>query len=1056
MMRGIVNREQGCQPPRHSRFQPDHWDLRMKPPFSRLSATAVLLCSALSVQAADELVVQVTRDGAASPGLTIVLDGNVSKPVDTSGAVYFDLTPGAHSIQVLDGDQTLHSFRFNVAEGQLADVFIRLDEGQAPVASVESYFTSETAAQRARATPGTVQGRVTSGGAAVAGATVALSGAVSRSAVTAADGSYALDAPRGIYTLTITHPELGSQSVQDYRVIANAIKGSDFSLRRPQQQGIGISVPQLEEVTVVASMPTGGLQESERYSTNVINTLDAEALARFGDTDVAASVIRVPSVTIQDGQFIFIRGLGDRYVSTTLNGATMPSTNPSKRTVPLDLFPSSMVEQLDIKKSFLASMPGESTGGNLVINTRTFPDQASGKLSLTLGYVDGLTFDDAYVDPHGGAFDWLGWDDGERGRPVTAWAISQALNARGPDLSPNARARLGELAAQSIAEDWDYKTKTSTPDLSLGLSYGDVRYIDNSDAELGYFGTVNYRNEWSRRTEGVTRTYGGVNASQLLDDFTFEENSNNIDISGLVTLGLNIGNSSYASNTIASRVTEQTVRVSDGFDGDELRPSIEWSIAWEERQFLSQQFTGEHVLGDEQNWTVNWQGTASQAKRYAPDRRDVRFDLRNANDTAYSLETNRLLRRYDDLVDDNYDISTDLEYLFSNGNLESTLQFGGQMIKRERDSDSDSFGIQGGLLAVDIRAPNLKVSDVLNDDNITGRNSTGFNFIDKTLASDSYQADMDLNSVYVSYDALWNLKYQLVAGVRYEDYQQTTDTFSLQGAQGAVSSKIDEGTALPSLSFNWFITDDQQIRFAVSQTVARPDFKETSNATFYDTEFNFRVRGNPLLKLSEITNYDVRWEKYWSDTESVSIALFYKDMSDPIERVVQPASGTAGNSRTFQNAESAELWGVEIDGRKDFALDDAFTSSVFVAVNASYIDSEVTLANQSKRPLQGAPEYTANLILGYDDIVGGHELTLLLNQSGDTIVDVGVSGQPDVILEPRLDVNIVYRYDFSETLSFRAKVENLLDSRVEFTQGNNPFQTYKRGLEFKAGIDWSF
>ncbi|MEQ8803890.1 MAG: carboxypeptidase-like regulatory domain-containing protein, partial [Haliea sp.] len=242
-----------------------------------------------------------SRDGVVAPGLTIVLDGSVRKPIDESGAVYFDLTSGAHSIQVLDGEQVLHSFRFDVAEGQLADVFIRLDEGQSPVASVDSYFTSETAAQRARAATGTVQGRITSAGEAVAGATVELSGAISRSVITGADGRYALEAPRGLYTLTITHPELGSQSVEDYRVIANAAKGSDFNLRSPRQRSIGISMPQLEEVTVIASMPTGGLQESERYSTNVVNTLDVEQLARFGDTDVAASVIRVPSVTVQDG-----------------------------------------------------------------------------------------------------------------------------------------------------------------------------------------------------------------------------------------------------------------------------------------------------------------------------------------------------------------------------------------------------------------------------------------------------------------------------------------------------------------------------------------------------------------------------------------------------------------------------------------------------------------------------------------------------------------------------------------------------------------------------------
>lgn len=1027
----------------------------MKPSFSQIGAAAVLICSSALVQAADELVVQVSRVGASAAGLTVVLDGEVSKPLDAGGFAYFDLASGAHSVQILDGGRTLHSFRFNTADGQLADVLVTLNAESEASTSVESYFAAETAAQRSRAVTGRLTGRVESRGAPVVGAVVALSGGVERSAVTDQNGVYALEAPRGIYSLSISHPDLGTQKVDDYRVIASAEKQSDFVLRSPAAaQSLAIGVPQLEEVTVIASLPAGGMQDSERFATNVINTLDVEQLARFGDTDVAASVIRVPSVTVQDDQFVFIRGLGDRYVSSTLNGATLPSTNPTKRSVPLDLFPSSMVEQLDIRKSYLASMPGESTGGNLEINTRTFPNERGGSLSLQLGYVDGVTLDDAYVDPASGDFDVFGWDDGARQRPAIAYAVAQALQYS--DYYGAAVEReLGKLGANAITDGFQYDTETATPDLSMGANYGDVFDLPDWGAEFGFFVAGNYKNERGVRKDGIRRTYGGVDASLLLDDYTFEQFDNDVDASGLLSLGLNIGASSFTANTIVSRVTSESVRVEEGFDGDELNPSISWSIEWEERQFISQQLAGEHILGDDESWTLNWQLTGSRAERYAPDRRDVRFDLQG-NDGIYNLQVPELTRRYDDLVDDNLDGSVDANYLFSNGNLESSLTFGVNGISRERDSDSDTYGFGGGLLAIDDNAPNLAVSDVVNSDTITGVSSTGFSFQDKTLPSDSYDAEMDLNSVYVSYDALWNLKYQLVVGVRYEEFEQITDTFSLSGDQGPQQSVLAENSVLPSLSFNWFITDEQQLRFGISRTVARPDFKETSNATFYDREFNFRVRGNPNLQVSDVTNYDVRWEKYWSDQESLSVALFYKDMTDPIERVVQPASGTAGNSRTFQNAESGEVLGVEIDGRKDFALDDSFTRSFFVATNASLIDSEVTLQNASTRNLQGAPDYTFNLIVGYDDIAQGHELTLLMNQSGETIVDVGVSGQPDVILEPRMDVNLVYRYSLSDTFTFRVKLENLLDSELEFTQGGNIFQSYKRGYEVKAGFDWEF
>jgi TonB-dependent receptor len=452
---------------------------------------------------------------------------------------------------------------------------------------------------------------------------------------------------------------------------------------------------------------------------------------------------------------------------------------------------------------------------------------------------------------------------------------------------------------------------------------------------------------------------------------------------------------------------------------------------------------------------VDWQGTASRADRYAPDRRDARFDILDG-DGIYDLRTGNVVRRYDELADANFDFSTDAEHVFVNSRSNASVKVGIQAISRERDSDSDSYGFQGGLIGVETNAPNLDVNDVINDATITGDTATGFTFQDKTLLSDSYEADMTLNSAYVSFDTVFNNRFQLVAGVRREDYEQTTDTFSLQGAQDSVRSNLRESSTLPSLTLNWMGSGDNQVRFSASQTVARPDFKETSNATFYDREFDFRVRGNPLLKVSDVTNYDLRWERYFSGQESVSIALFMKDMDNPIERIVQPASGTAGNSRTFQNADSATISGIEIDARKDFSLNQSFTKSLYFAANASVIDSEVTLIGGATRALQGAPEYSFNLILGYDDISRGQELTLLFNQSGDTIVDVGVSGQPDIVEEPRLSIDLNYRYYVSETLTIRVKVEDLLDTEIEFTQGGRIFQKYNTGQKFQAGVDWNF
>ena len=1049
---------------------------------TRLLGAVFLIGVTTQALAFDELVIYVFKGNAAGSGLTVVLDGETEETTGIDGAAYFDMVPGTHSLQILENSEQLHSFRFDYAQGQYTDISVALGHDE-PDVSIVSYYETETAGDRAGAPRAVLEGRITSFGTPVAGAEIAVEGEDIQ-VWSDEGGRYRLELPRGFYNLEVTHPEYRSRSISAMRLVANVAKSADFGMT----QDAGAV---MEEVVVLGAYRPEGMELVERDTINVVDTLGIEDLARFGDTDVAAAVIRLPSVTIQDGRFVFIRGLGGRYVTTTLNGATLPSTDPSKRTVPLDLFPSNIVSQLDIKKTFIAPMPGESTGGNLVINTRTFPDERAGKISVSSDATLGVTGRKVFNDPTDGGFDWVGWDAGEREEPIAVTAIAHALNIGTVtdtdsgatfEINDTVERELRRLGAILISEDLDLDKQTAHPDVSVSANYGDLFAI--GPADLGIFAAVNYKNGWSQKDDGVTNTYSpGQTSDEVgaeLDILSFQEYANDIDISGLFSVGLTIGDHTFEANTLLSRTTQSKVKRTVGQEGDEFNSTLRHTIDWVERQFLSQQLRGSHFLNEAGTLQFDWQGTLSQAKRVAPDRREVRFDADSAltppqslldgfdldelNDEqpvaldGFLLEANQLLRRYDDLTDDNVDVSGALSYEFiSDAETEFNMEVGFSVIYRERDSDSSSYGFNIEQALVDkVRAPNALVSEVIREDSITGNNNTGFSFADKTLASDEYEAELDLKSVYISGDYLFNTDYQLIAGIRFEDYQQTTETFSLAGLQEAVSSKIDETAMLPSLGFNWFFREDHQFRFAIYKSVSRPDFKETSNATFYDTEFDFRVRGNPNLEISEVTNYDARWEWYFADRQSVSVALFYKDLESPIERVVQPASGTAGNSRTFRNAESAELYGVEVEGRKDFALSGDLSQSIFVFANASVIESEASLADGTRRKLQGQPDYTFNLVVGYDDLVRDQELTVLLNQSGKSIKDVGIAGRPNVIEEPRLDLKVNYKYQFTDNFLLKASAENLLNEEVEFTQGGEIFQSYKEGVEFKLGIDWSF
>eukprot|EP00903_Cladosiphon_okamuranus_P004457 g4455.t1 len=299
------------------------------------------------------------------------------------------------------------------------------------------------------------------------------------------------------------------------------------------------------------------------------------------------------------------------------------------------------------------------------------------------------------------------------------------------------------------------------------------------------------------------------------------------------------------------------------------------------------------------------------------------------------------------------------------GNADIT---GDEVAADSYDGDFDVFGFDDGS-----RAPNRQFSDVVYFDaetdtgTVTGDQRTGFAYSDETLRSDSYDAEMQLNAAYVSWENNFDGVYEFIIGTRYEGYEQTTNTVNLQTDE-PVTSLIDENVVLPSLAFNWYYSIDQQLRLAATETVSRPDFKETSNAVFYDDEFSdVRVVGNPLLDVSSIKNYDLRWEMYGEGENKLSVALFYKDIEDAIERVAQDASGTAGNSRTFLNAESASISGVEFDFRKDFGLNSALTKSVFVAEGDDVDISIVNEGDGTSNPSTGdavsenCPDFTTAL-----------------------------------------------------------------------------------------------
>lgn len=1004
-----------------------------------------------SVSAAD-LLMYVFQETDPAKDMQVSLDGSEPQPLDSNGSVMFRLGGGEHKVEVLQQSELLHAFRFSNAPGYNADIKLAFSEGSETRVQIETFSPRETSVVREAGAKGKISGHVTADGKILANATLSVADS-DQYTVTDANGYYEMSLPRGVKTIEVSHPEVGKDTVGNIRVVSFVEKIADLTLNSSSENVV-------EEVVVSAKFIAEELDDNERFSLNVKDVLDAEALARFGDSDAASAVLRLPGVTVEDGKFVFIRGLEGRYTTTSLNGASLTSTDPTRRVVPLDIFPASILGKVVVEKTYAPNLPGDSTGGHVRLATVNYPAERDGSVSVSIGGNARITEheDQAYTSGTDGDWDWIGWDDGHRALPglVKAFDAFNANNVAIPD-------ELLEVMGESFDPAYQPDVQTAHPDYEFEITYGDLRNDD--DNEYGYYLAFDYSNKWSVQDAGELYSYesGPSGGLARADEFSFYKTSRNIDISALMSLGASIGvDHQFDSTTIISRKTFDSVRFQNGVDSENDTLTSRKSIEWTEREFISQQFHGSHIvnIGAVEGAEVQWQYTYSQASSDTPDRIEYEYLDINPKDGRLEFSDNSLERAFYELDDKNHDVSTDvsLPFQFDSGAL-LTVDSGLSVIRRERDFETLRYGFEwSGLDTLEQEITrNRNLNLVLAPENIKPLN--GFSLVNNTTPADEYDAEWDIDAVY----AMGTLEISNIIvslGARYEDSTQSVNTAN---PQNGLREKVvlDQDDILPAFSATWIFVEDMQVRFGASQTVSRPDFKEISRAEYINPETDEREIGNPDLEIAEINNFDLRWEWYINEEDSLTVALFHKDMDKPIEKSQPLVSGTAAGAKTFRNAKEAQLDGVEIDFRKSFILDRAYNHRIFIGLNASLIDSEVKLdavsaqaEGSSKRELQGQADNILNFQVGYDDFQRSQKVTLLFNRAGERIAEIGAQGLPSIVEEPFNKLDLVYEISPTETFTFKAKAQNILDEAREFTQDGNTYRRYKEGTSFKLSFDW--
>ncbi|MDQ9090065.1 TonB-dependent receptor plug domain-containing protein [Pseudoalteromonas haloplanktis] len=842
----------------------------------------------------------------------------------------------------------------------------------------------------------------------------------------------------------------------------------------------------LEEVVVTASRLKGtatAVLEERKQQAFVADIMGAEQISRSGDSDAAGALRRVTGLTLVDGKFIYVRGLGERYSSTQLNNAAVPSPDPTRSVLPLDLFPSAIIESLSVQKSYSPSMPASFGGGNVDIRLKSIPDQFVFDVSAQLGY-NSNNFDDG-IEYNGGSDDWYGVDDGTREIPQSIadiYSSGQSLD----DLT----AEQSRALAIDLNRDYDPQSVNVNPNTKFTATLGNS--FESGKWRYGVLSSVSYDNKYLVSEEYQGQSFlVGENSTTMIrgyDDVISTEH--NVKTSGMLTFGVEYDKAHKVDfMTLILRDTEDKISDRLGFDqnnneADDKRVRS-YDVRYEERELIVNQVKGMHTF-DWLNYAgFDWKYSTGRSNRYAPGNMETRFIITDANgddfydtvnESALTNATTAARYTFQDLDDEveNYGFNFTLPIMLDGVDIE--LKSGADFISKERSATNRRFDINTRAFA-DVDLNGNELNTILSDDVIAGAQLNLPILNDTTVSGDDYKSAQKVDAYYFEADFFFNNKWRVTGGLRWEDFRQVS--VPLDPFTGGLASSIDfdeldqlafqEDDVYGALAFTYIQDDQTQWRLSYGETVVRPDLREISDATYIDPLTEYPVGGTPGLRTTQIKNYDFRWENYFDTGENFSIGLFYKDMTDPIESVQSPAQDGPPLVR-IANAEDGYVAGVEFEYLKDFAFLGGFWQDVFMTGNVTLSDSEINLDRQAivdqtgvsaaitntSRRMTGHSEYVVNMQVGYDAPSGQHASTLIYNVFGERIIIPGIEGQEDWMEQPfhSLDFNYTYFPDFNSSIKF--KVLNILGQKSEIESAGTLTRSKEKGTEFSVEYKYQF
>lgn len=877
----------------------------------------------------------------------------------------------------------------------------------------------------------------------VRNASVSVKDNASLSAQTDTDGKYRLNVPPGKYVLSVKADNFLDAEIED----VNAVAGGDPVTASTvlASKGSVTSVEVTEKIGAVAATAAAMLTE-RKLSAVVSDSISNEELHNSTASDAAAALEKVTGVSIVEGGYVFVRGLGERYSATMLNSSMVPTTEPEKRVVPLDLFPAELIDNIKILKTYTPDMPGEFSGGLVQMQTVEFPAAKMLRVSSSYG-VNSRTTGRRFASYPGGGRDFFGFDDGGRQLPS---AVPTDKRLFPGSVTAAELQRIG----QSFSNNWEPVFRDSMrPSQSYSVVGGSTIKRIGIVGALTFSNKPQYQSEVQRylRQEG-TRPVIFTN----YEDFRgYNESAR---LGGVLNIAYRIDpNNKIVFRNTLTRDTDKEAREFSGYDGGVDSNLSSQRLRYVERGLISTSIEGDHALIKAGNALLKWQLTYSRSSRDEPDLREVfRSRLPNGQLSFVSLGSSAV-RFSNSLRDEIYEPQAEVSRPFYKGRVSGLFKLGFRGTLRDRTFEARRFRfIPQRSSTLNLLLPSNQLFAPANI------RPDGFQLTEFTRASDRYDASMDIFAGYAMVDLSLGARWRIVGGIRVEDADIQVRTLDPLVPNGRVqAASLVNRDPMPGVNAIYALTQKQNLRFSFSQTVSRPDFRELSPFDFNNVLGGFVAQGNPNLVRAKVDNYDARWESFLGGNELIAASFFYKKFTNPIEVTILPSNDLR---QTYVNAQGANNRGIELEYRQGLKRFNPRLSNFGMQANFTFVDSDIVirdtdalLLTSKDRPLLGQSRYIFNAIGEWNSKAAHSSARFYANYVSRRISDVGTFGLPDIYQQGNVFLDFNYSYTLSEKSKWalRFNAENLGDNKYQWMQGNILQRAYQLGRTFTVGVSYS-